>query len=265
MRFFTFFAASLAIGSTAAAPVEDGIQPFVVESGGEVTFNPSMYTTENFTATDGQTYEIVRNTCYTTLSIASLFSRFYQHHYAATRRKYTNNASQSYLTGVPDVQGRSIRSAFHRRQQDSDDPKNRWRANSRFRESCPFGSISGDTGPNAPTTGRCAAVRDWCANNPGNWEVFSQDNPHPGYYPLVSSGKAGTTACHFAVKGGNGLTSIGSNDVRDWARESLNRYTRNFNGVHRVRSYGNVNGCNGVRPGTLRWMLDTLQGIQRGR
>ena len=64
---------------------------------------------------------------------------------------------------------------------------------------------------------RPGPVRDWCANNPGNWEVFSYDNPNPGYYPLVSSGKAGTTACHFAVSGGNGLTSIGTDDVRDWA------------------------------------------------
>jgi len=110
------------------------------------------------------------------------------------------------------------------------------------------------------------AVRDWCNNNPGVWAVFPLDTGVPGgYYPLVSSGATGTTACHFAVDGYGALTQIGTDDVRDWTKESLDRFTRSFNGVYRVRSYGNTAGCLGVRPGNMRWMLDTLQGIQRGR
>lgn len=110
------------------------------------------------------------------------------------------------------------------------------------------------------------AVRDWCANNPGHWDVFPGDTlGGRGYYPLVSSGAAGTTACHFAVNGDGALTAVGSTDVRDWVNESLNRFTGNFNGVFRVRSYGTTQICSGVRPRSLRWMLDTLQGIQAGR
>lgn len=108
------------------------------------------------------------------------------------------------------------------------------------------------------------AVRDWCANNPGNWDIFPLDGTS-GYYPLVSSGATGTTACHFAVTADGALTAVGTDDVRDWARESLDRFTRNFNGVYRVRSYGNTQSCEGVRPRSLKWKLDTLQGIQAGR
>ncbi|KAI6350064.1 hypothetical protein MCOR25_010611 [Pyricularia grisea] len=224
MRFITLFAASLALGSAAAAPAETSLEVFV-ESAGEMVLNPAMYTTENFTASDGETYEI------------------------------------TYLSELPDLETRSTRSAFQRRQQSSDDPQNRWRPGTRFRDSCPFGSINDDTGPNAPTTGRCAAVRDWCASNPGNWAVFPQDGSPTRFYPLISSGRAGTTACHFAVRADGALTQIGSDDVRDWARESLNRYRRTFNGVERVRSYGSTATCIGVRPRTLWWKLDTLQGI----
>jgi hypothetical protein len=109
------------------------------------------------------------------------------------------------------------------------------------------------------------AIRNWCANYSGSWDV-SPAGANTGYYPLVSSGKEGTTACHFGVIGGGTLTFVGSNDVRKWARESLDRFTRDFNGVHRVRSYGAVanlgSQCSGVRPAGLRWKLDTLQGIQ---
>ncbi|KAJ4993162.1 hypothetical protein SVAN01_01514 [Stagonosporopsis vannaccii] len=226
MHLPALLAVSLAVGKAVAAPSTAAVQPFV-ESRGVLELNPDIYTTENFTASDGETYEI------------------------------------TYLTGTPGVEGRST---FHRRQQDSDDPSNRWRPNSNFRDSCPFGSITGDTGPNAPTTGRCMAVRDWCANNPGNWDVFPSDRlGNTGYYPLVSSGAAGTTACHFAVIADGALTAVGSEDVRDWAREALNRFTRSFNGVYRVRAYGSTQLCSGVRPRSLRWKLDTLQGIQVGR
>ncbi|KAJ4983401.1 hypothetical protein SVAN01_11093 [Stagonosporopsis vannaccii] len=228
MQLIAWFAASLAVGKAIAAPSEASVLPFV-ESQGGLEFNPAIYTTENFTASDGETYEI------------------------------------TFLTGLPDVEGRSVRPAFRKRQQDSDDPKNRWRPNSRFRNSCPFGSIYGDTGPNAPTTGRCMAIRDWCNNNPGAWDIFPADGGVPGYYPLVSSGATGTTACHFAVNGGGALETVGTEDVREWVNESLNRYTQNHNGVYRVRSYGKSAVCTGVRPVSLRWMLDTLQGIQAGR
>lgn len=109
------------------------------------------------------------------------------------------------------------------------------------------------------------AIRDWCNRNPGAWDIFPQDDGAPGYYPLVSSGAAGTTACHFAVRGGGALDTVGTEDVRDWVNESLNRYERGYNGVYRVRSYGRAGPCTGVRPGIVSWMLDTLQGIQRGR
>lgn len=114
------------------------------------------------------------------------------------------------------------------------------------------------------------AIRDWCASNPGVWAVFPGDgfDGRGGYYPLVSSGKAGTTACHFAVVARGALEAIGSYDVRDWARAALDRYTRGFDGVYRVRARGKVTRetgrqCqNGVRPQGVHWKLDTLQGIQ---
>lgn len=58
MHFITWLAASLAIGNAVAAPSKASIQPFV-ESEGELEFNPVIYTTENFTASDGESYEIV--------------------------------------------------------------------------------------------------------------------------------------------------------------------------------------------------------------
>lgn len=229
MRLITLIAASFALGSATAVPTETSIKPFV-ESDGQTKLNPALYTTESFAAEDGETYEI------------------------------------NYFTGAPDVEGRSIRPAFQRRQQDTDDTKNRW-YRGKSPESCPFGNIKGDTGPNAPTTGRCQAIRDWCAQNPGSWEVFPQDGFYDngvGYYPLISSGKSGTTACHFGVRAGGALNAIGTEDVGGWVKESLSRYKRTFNGVERVRSYGDVTSCKGVRPGTTRWKLDTLQAIQKG-
>ena len=58
MHFITWLAASLAVGNAVAAPTEASLQPFV-EPRGELEFNPAIYTTENFTASDGETYEIV--------------------------------------------------------------------------------------------------------------------------------------------------------------------------------------------------------------
>lgn len=85
----------------------------------------------------------------------------------------------------------------------------------------------------------------------------------------MSSGKAGTTACHFGVYGRGALEAVGSYDVRDWVKASLDRYTRNFDGTYRVRARGEITRetgglCrNGVRPQGLYWKLDTLQGIQQ--
>jgi hypothetical protein len=59
MRFITVLAASLAVGGAAAAPTGDSVKLFS-ESDGQIEFNPAMYQTENFTASDGETYEIVR-------------------------------------------------------------------------------------------------------------------------------------------------------------------------------------------------------------
>jgi hypothetical protein len=115
------------------------------------------------------------------------------------------------------------------------------------------------------------AIRDWCSQNPGSWNVYPADGIDPqtgkGWYPLVSSGKAGTTACHFGVRGSGALNVVGTYDVRDWAKDALDRYSREFSGVHRVRASGSTsasNPCDGVRPGSLQWKLDTLQGIQAG-
>lgn len=57
MHFITLIAASLAVCNAVAARTE-ALQPFV-ESRGQLDFNPAIYTTENFTASDGETYEIV--------------------------------------------------------------------------------------------------------------------------------------------------------------------------------------------------------------
>ena len=58
MRLATLFAASLALGSATAIPAETSMKPFV-ESDGQVELNSALYTTESFTADDGETYEIV--------------------------------------------------------------------------------------------------------------------------------------------------------------------------------------------------------------
>lgn len=150
--------------------------------------------------------------------------------------------------------------AFHRRQQDSDDPYHTWLPSSSHQDTCGSSSFNDDTGPNAPTTGRCEAVRDWAANNRGHWEVFG-GMFQTRFYPLVSSGKAGTTACHFAIQHNGAMGAVGNTDVRDLVNDSLNRYKRDFGGVWRVRAYGRTR-CNGVRVGDTDWRLDTLQGIQ---
>jgi hypothetical protein len=255
MRLVTLFAASLALDSATAVPTETSIKPFV-ESDGKTELNPALYTTESFTAEDGETYEIVKQ----------LLQPWIHYKYLPSGSTTAlTTPRQNYFTGPSAISGRSTVPAFQRRQQDTDDQKNRWYPN-RNPESCSFGNIKGDTGPNAPTTGRCQAIRDWCAQNPGSWEVFPLDGFYDngaGYYPLISSGKAGTTACHFGVRGGCALTAVGTRDVDEWVKESLSRYKRTYDGVERVRSYGDVTGCKGVRPGTTRWKLDTLQGIQK--
>lgn len=59
MRFITLFLTSFAVGNTVAAPSKASIQPFI-ESEGKLEFNSAIYTTENFTASDGENYEIVQ-------------------------------------------------------------------------------------------------------------------------------------------------------------------------------------------------------------
>lgn len=59
MRFIAAIASCLAISSAAAATKEASLQPFTTSSEGELELNPTIYTTENFTASDGETYEIV--------------------------------------------------------------------------------------------------------------------------------------------------------------------------------------------------------------
>lgn len=58
MHFITLFLASFAVVNTVAAPSKASIQPFT-ESEGKLEFNSAIYTTENFTASDGKSYEIV--------------------------------------------------------------------------------------------------------------------------------------------------------------------------------------------------------------
>jgi hypothetical protein len=58
MHLIAWFVASIAVGNAVAAPTKASLQPFV-ESRGELRLDPAIYTTENFTASDGETYEIV--------------------------------------------------------------------------------------------------------------------------------------------------------------------------------------------------------------
>lgn len=137
---------------------------------------------------------------------------------------------------------------------------NGWKRKSSHQDKCRKTSYVGDTGPHAPTTGRCAAVRDWAASNKGRWNL-KWDSITPGQYrSLVHSKKDGATTCHFAVYHDAWAVRIGNADVREFVQESLNKYSRSYDGVWRVRARGSAD-CDGdlVKDGSaeLKWKLDS--------
>ncbi|KAF6831083.1 hypothetical protein CMUS01_07503 [Colletotrichum musicola] len=121
-------------------------------------------------------------------------------------------------------------------------------------DQCRASSFIGDTGPGAPTTGRCKALQDWANSHNGYFETALDLGSKMW---LIKS--PGGTPCAFWVRHGALAARIGNTDIRDLIRDSLNKYTRNFNGVYRVRARG-VADCNGdlVQDGSVAysWWLD---------
>ncbi|KAF6804219.1 hypothetical protein CSOJ01_10357, partial [Colletotrichum sojae] len=141
--------------------------------------------------------------------------------------------------------------AVHERQVERNAAFSRTNSNS---DQCRVSSFIGDTGPGAPTTGRCKALQDWASSNNG----YFQTTIHAGSKRWLIKSPGGTP-CAFWVRHGAFSARIGNTDIRDLIRDSLSKYTQNFNGVYRVRARG-VAHCNGdlVQDGSVAysWWLD---------
>jgi hypothetical protein len=76
-----------------------------------------------------------------------------------------------------------------------------------------------------------------CETTRGAGMLFHWTLPIPALAPgrYHPGGKTGITVCHLAIISGGALESAGGDDVRGGVRESLNRVTRNFDGVYRAQ------------------------------
>lgn len=134
-----------------------------------------------------------------------------------------------------------------------------WGATSGHQDQCRGTTFVGDTGPNAPTTGRCKVLQDWANSNRGYFETaFTRHTGNKRAW-LIKTTPGGTGACAFWVRHGAFAARIGNTDMRDLIRDSLSKFTKNFNGVYRMRARG-VADCNGdlVKDGSVAysWWVD---------
>lgn len=134
----------------------------------------------------------------------------------------------------------------------------KWNGKSTNQDKCRHSSFNGDTGPHAPTTGRCMAIQEWARTNKGYWSIGWKSITPNKYRALLSSRKSGTTQCLFGVYHTAWEVRIGNSDIYDLIRDSLAKYSRSYNGVWRVRSWGYAD-CDGdlVQNGSaeLRWWM----------
>ncbi|KAF3314763.1 hypothetical protein TWF173_004572 [Orbilia oligospora] len=134
----------------------------------------------------------------------------------------------------------------------------KWKKRSTNQDKCRHSSFVGDTGPHAPTTGRCMAIQEWARTNKGYWAIGWKSITPGKYRALLSSRKSGTTQCLFGVYHNAWQVRIGNSDIYDLIRDSLAKYKRSYNGVWRVRSWGSAD-CDGdlVQNGSaeLKWWM----------
>lgn len=131
---------------------------------------------------------------------------------------------------------------------------------STHQDQCRASSFIGDTGPHAPTTGRCKALQDWADNNGGYFEtIYGRHIWGDKKHWLIKTFPGGGNACAFWVRHAAYKARIGNLDLKDLIRDSLSKFTRNFNGVYRMRARG-VADCNGdlVKGGSVayEWWVD---------
>ncbi|KAK6352059.1 hypothetical protein TWF718_005208 [Orbilia javanica] len=134
----------------------------------------------------------------------------------------------------------------------------KWEGKDTHQNKCRHSSFNGDTGPHAPTTGRCKAIKAWADSHKGLFSIGWQAITTGQYKALLYSSNDGATTCLFGVYHTAWKVRIGNTDISDLIRDSLNKYTRSYNGVYRVRAWGYAD-CDGdlVQNGSaeLRWKL----------
>ncbi|KAH8586915.1 hypothetical protein B0O99DRAFT_678439 [Bisporella sp. PMI_857] len=224
----TLVATSLIVSGVLAAPLQSA------EEAG-FGFDASNLVPENFTASDGQVYEIWVDSSFLHPNVTE------------------NNeppSSRQRQTGPADPPAPA-----------SKYPPS-WEERSTDQNKCRHSSFVGDTGPHAPTTGRCRAIQEWARTNKGFWAIGWKSITPGKYRALLASRKSGTTQCLFGVSHQAWEVRIGNSDIYDLVRDSLTKFEQNFNGVWRVRSWGSAD-CDGdlVQNGSAElkwWMSETF-------
>ncbi|KAK6508751.1 hypothetical protein TWF506_010828 [Arthrobotrys conoides] len=214
----TLFAASAFVAGVIAIP-------FPNTDGAPVSMDSSNLIPQNFTASDGITYEIWVDAGFLSHDAVDLEKR---------------------QTGPADPPAPASRYP----------PE--WKGKSTNQNKCRHSSFVGDTGPHAPTTGRCMAIQEWARTNKGYWAIGWKSITPNKYRALLRSRKDGTTQCLFGVNHSAWEVRIGNSDIYDLIRDSLAKYKRSYNGVWRVRSWGSAD-CDGdlVQNGSaeLKWWM----------
>ncbi|KAK6535749.1 hypothetical protein TWF281_000001 [Arthrobotrys megalospora] len=216
MRFLsTLVVAFVAVTGTLAIP-------FANADEAPASMDSSNMIPQNFTASDGITYEIWVDAGFVNPDVTDLDKR---------------------QTGPADPRTRY-------------GPK--WKRRSTNQNKCRHSSFTGDTGPHAPTTGRCMAIQEWARTNKGYWAIGWKAITPNKYRALLRSQKSGATQCLFGVYHTAWEVRIGNSDIYDLVKDSLAKYKRSYNGVWRVRSWGRAD-CDGdlVQNGSaeLRWWM----------
>ncbi|KAK6360100.1 hypothetical protein TWF730_006254 [Orbilia blumenaviensis] len=217
MRFFSVLAATSVVVSGVLA------MPFANNGEAPVSMDSSNLVPQNYTASDGVTYEIWVD------------AGFLEHSEKEKRQTGPANLPSPASRYPPE-----------------------WKSKDTNQNKCRHSSFTGDTGPHAPTTGRCKAIQEWARTNKGYWAIGWKSLTPNKYRALLRSRASGTTQCLFGVYHTAWEVRIGNSDIYDLIKDSLAKYSRQYNGVWRVRSWGRAD-CDGdlVQNGSaeLRWWM----------
>ncbi|GJD05180.1 putative Class V chitinase [Colletotrichum higginsianum IMI 349063] len=206
----------LLLQAVAAAPTQDATTALDASSS-----DSDHVRTEQFTTSDGETYEILIN------------------------------------GALVDDTAPGTTPAMHERQTTVMEPL--WFPDGRAKDECGSSSFIKDTGPNAPTTGRCRVLMEWAKANNGFFKTYNHHHANGRATWLLKTHPSGKNACAFWIKHDATIGYIGNTDVADLIRDSLKRFEMNFSGAWRVRARGETT-CNGYAPGrhkaSFTWWVD---------